>query len=890
LNRARKGNKAKELYDAATSFQNRAEYEQGIKNAQEAVALYREIDDKEGEMWALFTMGWCSAGLFRHNQALQYYTQAGEITDLLGDEGKRAHYVSGIGDYYWNIGDFEHALQYKREAQILYYNNIDLINEAWALSAIGSLVGSLGDFDEMIVSYKQALRIHENALNYIGESSVLSNIGWAYKSDGDYSEALDYHTRALTVALQYSDRWREMNAYHGIGNIYEELGDTVNAYKYATYYLEAATAIGSKTDRANALNNLGLLCLLLTREYDRARSYFNESQTLAQQIGYELGEAVAMANNAVVMSKQGKHTEAIPIHEEALRRVRALNAREQEMQGLNELGDTYFSLGEYEDALSCHLAAIEIAQSIGVKNERWMYELNAGKEYIALGNQEKGLEYYKKAASTLLEIKSKIKSENLQKGFSDMEKQIEVYKRLIDLLIEMGRPEEAIQYIEESKSKMVRDAFGDVKPQTDDQELEATLAEVDKIERKKNAIEKTLHEEKMKPEAEQDKVKIDRLAKTLATTEGEFNQWMLRLRTQNRQMYDALTINPASLGDIQSDIPDKTVLVEYFVSSDQLYVFCIASNYFVAKAVNVSEDELNGLVDYFVGLIKSRSSDAREEMYRTATTLYTYLIEPVEEEIETFDNIVIVPFGVLHYLPFHSLVRESDGARQYVIEWKRISYTTSATFADILKSKTTEGGSLGAWANPDGSLPGASEEVKAVKAEVFRNDAVIWTYTDATKEGFFANAKDYDILHLATHGMLRSNPLESYLLFAGDTEDDQRLTLLEVAGYTALRDRTDLVFLSACQTAAEKGRTTGSELISLAEAFAMAGSPTLIATLWKVADESTSHLVLSFYQKLIYNKEDKLEALRGAQLSLLESDRFSHPFYWAPFVLIGSWQ
>jgi CHAT domain-containing protein len=265
-------------------------------------------------------------------------------------------------------------------------------------------------------------------------------------------------------------------------------------------------------------------------------------------------------------------------------------------------------------------------------------------------------------------------------------------------------------------------------------------------------------------------------------------------------------------------------------------------------------------------------------------------VRPVEEELEQFDNVVIVPFGVLYYVPFHALVRESNGNQHYVLEWKRISYTTSATFIDLLRNRKTDDKILGAWANPDGSLPGASAEVQAVKDEIFKNDAFIWTLSDATKKKFFEYAKDYNIVHLATHGSIQKNPLESYLLFAGDTQEEQRLTLLEVAGYTSLRDRTDLVFLSACQTAMEKGKTTGSELISLAEAFAMAGSPTLIATLWRVADASTNKLVLSFYNNLVENGGDKLGALRSAQMSLLKSEEFSHPFFWAPFVLIGDWR
>jgi CHAT domain-containing protein len=97
--------------------------------------------------------------------------------------------------------------------------------------------------------------------------------------------------------------------------------------------------------------------------------------------------------------------------------------------------------------------------------------------------------------------------------------------------------------------------------------------------------------------------------------------------------------------------------------------------------------------------------------------------------------------------------------------------------------------------------------------------------------------------------------------------------------------------LSACQTAKEAARSgSGSELITLAEAFAMAGAPTLVATLWEVEDNSTRIFALAFYDALMIKKKDKLDALRAGQIALIRSAEYSHPFYWASFIMIGSWR
>ncbi len=886
---ARKGNEAKRLYDISSDYYNRAEYDMAITYGEKALELYREIGGKEGQMLSLQRIGWCYANLFKHEKALVYHEEAGKVADELYDISRKANYISAVGDYYWNFADYEKAIEYKKEAQKLYHQEFDYVNEASCIANIGALLGNLGEFDKMVEHYQQALELHQRTRYPAGESSVLNSLGWAYISDGDYSKGLQYQKRCLSVSQDYNDKWNELRAYGAIGSIYSDLGDTTNAKQYLSYYIETATALGDKTSRADGLNSLGIVYLESIRDYEKAMEYFHESRDLARLIGYTVGEGCATSSIGVTLSRQGKYEEALPFQEEGLALVRSANSRYTEMQGLNEIGETYQGMEHYGEALEFHLEAVEIARLLGEKTYQWSFEFNAGKAYEGNGELENAVSYYKMAAKTLSGITNKMASEELRKQYTEMDRQTDVYRRLIDLLIRMGRHDEALKYLEESKSKIVKDAFGDIKPKTDDEELNKTLKAVEKVEKKKEAIEKELSEEKKKPEAEQDKAKIEKLSATLGNTEGEFNQWMLKLKFQNPDMYNALTIPPTTLGDVQGTIPEKAVLLEYFVSAEKLYIFCIGKQYFVAKSVEVSGSELSGLVEYYLGIVKDPESDIAE-LSEPALQLYDYLLAPVEEELALFDNVVIVPFGMLYYLPFHALMRKHDGKEQYVIEWKQLSYTTSATFLDILKEDKRGIEKLLGIGNPDGSLPAAEKEVSILKEEIFKGNSLIWTLNEATKERFLEHAKDYDIVHLATHGTILSNPLESYLIFAGSTEHEQRLTLLEVAGYTALRDRTDLVFLSACQTATQKGEGSGSELISLAEAIAMAGPPTLVATLWEVNDVSTSQLVVDFYTALKEERGNMLEALRTAQLSLISSENHGHPFYWAPFVLLGNWR
>jgi CHAT domain-containing protein len=143
---------------------------------------------------------------------------------------------------------------------------------------------------------------------------------------------------------------------------------------------------------------------------------------------------------------------------------------------------------------------------------------------------------------------------------------------------------------------------------------------------------------------------------------------------------------------------------------------------------------------------------------------------------------------------------------------------------------------------------------------------------------------------LATHGeIIESNPLRSNLRFTPSENDDGRLTVSEVFD---IQIKANLVTLSACETALVKGEEgdfpQGDDLVGLSRAFIHAGAPSVVASLWKVSDESTVEFMRVFYRSL--RSMSKSEALQSAQLDLMKSRTCFHPFFWAPFILMGDWR
>jgi CHAT domain-containing protein len=261
---------------------------------------------------------------------------------------------------------------------------------------------------------------------------------------------------------------------------------------------------------------------------------------------------------------------------------------------------------------------------------------------------------------------------------------------------------------------------------------------------------------------------------------------------------------------------------------------------------------------------------------------YTMLISPIENLIKDFKNIGIIPHGSLHFLPFQAMIAP-DG--HYMIEKYNIFYAPSASIYILSKEKKNNPGkqiiamALGELQLGDFSgLPGTTTEVNQIKA-LFSNTTDL--YENGSTETFLKeNGGSYKYIHLATHGILDpAQPLYSYVLLAPTDEDDGLLTVSEVF---ALNLNSRLVTLSACQTGLGD-LSQGDDIVGLSRAFIYAGSPSVIVSLWSVADQPTALLMTSFYRNL--ENHSLQDALGIAQREVLK--QYPAPLYWAPFQLIG---
>lgn len=275
--------------------------------------------------------------------------------------------------------------------------------------------------------------------------------------------------------------------------------------------------------------------------------------------------------------------------------------------------------------------------------------------------------------------------------------------------------------------------------------------------------------------------------------------------------------------------------------------------------------------------IKSKSLPAEI----TLGYLYSILIRPVLNDIRNIRNVYIIPYGKLYYLPFSALAYESEtGSRRYLVEDHNIGFISTLSLFDLIagyKESTAIGAYL--FADPDGTLPFARQEIDSIKTTI--GSCFEFVGKEATVEQLERISDKCKILHLATHGHLEKGKIEqSWILFA-----DKKLTMADI--FITKLPNVEMVVLSTCESSLG---AEGIEYATLARAFTNSGVPTVVSTLWEINDQTTQEIMTDFY-KAITDQKNKFEALAIAQRNFLERHKTDtkklYPFYWAPFIVLG---
>jgi CHAT domain-containing protein len=297
--------------------------------------------------------------------------------------------------------------------------------------------------------------------------------------------------------------------------------------------------------------------------------------------------------------------------------------------------------------------------------------------------------------------------------------------------------------------------------------------------------------------------------------------------------------------------------------------------------VPIAAAALRSEVQEFRELLEKRTTN---EYLVSARLLYDQLIRPIEPMLDAhqIDTLVIVPDSVLRVIPFAALY---DG-RNFLIEHYATAIAPSMHLIDPgpLTERSRVALVLGISQSVQGfaDLPNVSREVEQVHRIEGGEEIVNNAFTKARFDSELKSTP-YNIVHIASHGQFGADPKQTFLLaYDGPLNMDRLETDIK---YGERRESAlELLVLSACETATGDDRAA----LGLAGVALKAGARSALAGLWYVSDEAAGELVVDFYRAL-QSGQSKAHALQAAQRKLLSSQRFAHPAYWAPFLVIGNW-
>ena len=402
--------------------------------------------------------------------------------------------------------------------------------------------------------------------------------------------------------------------------------------------------------------------------------------------------------------------------------------------------------------------------------------------------------------------------------------------------------------------------------------------------------------------------------------ENEYTLFISKMRTEIPEVANMILPEPCHLLQVQNRLLDeKTAVVEYFLGEQQSYLFIIeknGSNLYLLPPRNEIRKSIKGFI--------KELSDPPKGMYRgflASKRLYEELLMPIEEFLpESIESLIIIPDGFLYFLPFEALLLCSDiqaSNNHYLVEKYKISYAPSCSSLLFLKEKrdhVKHPKSLLAIGSPKYSLGRTTNSIKktssSILKEIYENQGFDFSPLPYSRKEInkitklfpkqerdlylgkhakeevikCATLKDYKIIHLACHSLVDEKfPFRSALVLTvdNDTKEDGFLLVREIYN---LRLTADMIVLSACQTG--RGRLENIEgVLGLPRIFFYCGAGSVVSSLWKINDKSTTKFMFYFY-KYISEGNSKPQALRLAKIKMMKT-KYSHPFYWASFVLYG---
>jgi CHAT domain-containing protein len=920
---ARKG-EADRLFQQGRQQYKVSQFEAAFQSWQRALRFYREIKDRQGEKATLGNLGLAYQALGNYIKAIEYHEQSLVIARKIKERQGEGATLGNLGIAYAALGNYDKAVEYQEKYLVIAREIKDRRGEGKALGNLGIAYAALGNYDKAIEYEQQWLTIAREIKDRQSEGAALGNLGIAYYFLGNYAKAIEYEQQQLTIAREIKDRQSEGAALGNLGLAYHSLGNYNKAIEYAQQQLTIARAIKDRQSEGKSLGNLGLAHHYLGN-YAKAIEYYEQRLVIAREIKDRQGEGVALGNLGIVYYSLGNYAKAIEYQEQSLLIAREIKDRQGKGATLGNLGAVYTAMGNYAKAIKYYEQRLVIAREIKDRNGEQIAFNNIG---VVLKNQNRldlAILFYKQSVNVSESIRqdNRLLSRELQASY--IETVAGTYRNLADLLLSQGRIGEAQKVLELLKIQEINDI-------TQGTRSPSTLTQVTLTQIEQSIIKK--HNSLIAFGQQRDTCKqtncpqLEEYNQSYRTITDAYEKFIEDIKTQLIQERDKAIA--ASTDDFTGgarkivDHQPNTILIYPLVLKDKTHILWASKGGVLSQTeCSLGEAQLSKLTEQFRTALQT--SDDLNPVQKAGKNLYQCLLpEKLRTELtqNKIKNLVFVPDRITNYIPMAALY---DGT-QYLIEQFAVSNILSASLTDTQDRLPDRPSVLGfglsqavTLTNPTrnfGSLPFVPYELESIIKKAGTTSPGIfpgstWLNSDfsqKTLENKLFNQKP-NILHIATHGeFLPTSPKASYLLLGDGTP-------YEISKIQYLEDlqNVHLVVLSACETALGGSDRNGLEVAGIAAYFlsSNAKAKAVLASLWKVNDPATSLLMAKFYGTLSTDHLSKAQALQRVQREMITSkltlqdaanragarlyepnkkrpQNLSHPYYWAPFILIGN--
>jgi CHAT domain-containing protein/tetratricopeptide (TPR) repeat protein len=907
--------------DDAVSKLVRVDLQQALSLAEAGLAIANQLENKEAlahglraKATALWFMGQNTSAAYLHEQATNIFEELGKSIEvgrtlsasiqpliLLGeyeralgaaerareiftrqaDRVRLARLEINIGNVFHRQDRFLEALAHYERAYEQLLPDKDAEGIAAALHNMAVCLISLNDFRRALETYQRARAFCQGHEMPLAVVQADYNIAYLHYHRGEYNRAIEILRATREASEKLGDSYHTALSHLDLAEIYLELNLIQEAVDMAQEALRRFRQLGMGYEAAKSITFFAM-ALSHQKETSSALKHFSQARAAFAEEKNLVWVSLIDLYRAAVLFEKGELSESRKLSQDALEffRSSALPAKAILCQLLlARLSLQSRALGAARSDCQTVLTQLEHLEAPVLK---YQAHLLMGQIEEAAGNLRPAYDCYLDAREALEAIRGGLRGDELRIAF--IKNRLEVYESLTNLCLSRepseGGAEEALRYMEEAKSRTIRDLiFRQGQPlSSDDAGQNKLLGRIRELREELNWYHHRLELEQLSHE-ERSRERLEMLQTQVEKREKEFLRARQEISISEAESGRVDIPGTFTLEAIRETLRPNVTMLEYFRIRDRIVAAVITPDRL--EVVPVTELErvarLIRLLHFQISKFRLGSRYVRtyeQPLLRAIQVhlreLYDEVVMPVRPLLEG-QHLIVVPHDVLHYLPFHALF---DG-EQYLIDLFAISYAPSASIYSLCHSKSanTTGCSLILGVS-DPRAPCMLEEARSV-ADILP-EPELYLDARANETTLRERGPRSRLIHIATHGYFRQdNPMFSGIRLGG--------SYLNLYDFYNFELPAELVTLSGCATGLN-AIAPGDELLGLVRVLLYAGAQSLLLSLWDVHDRSTREFMNIFYRCLM-DHGDKAMALQRAMQEVRRD--FPHPYYWAPFVIVG---